>query len=159
MSNVRDAIRAFHSASKTGEQVARLIDLGYALGFERSGVAAAVVKAHGHGKEVVDALMQAAQHADGDPWEYVIGVFKREKANGRTGSGGWKSVEGQTSGLPAGYGPPTKDELATFARNNAARNAARGSGGSRDDTQPDTGAVLGQDRKPVQQPGAGAVDA
>ena len=149
---VRDAIRGFYAATKRGEQVARLIDLGYALGFERSGVAAAVVKAHGHGKEVVDAMMAAAQYADGDPWEYVVGVFKREKANDQATSFGGQSVGGRV-GVQAADAPLTPEEQRALERLYSAGASSAGEGGPGNDAELDTGAVQGQMGGFVQQPG------
>ena len=66
----KEAISAFLSADATF-RVARLVDLGDALGYRRNGgFCAAIVKKHGHGMVVVDALIAAAT-AKGDPWEYV----------------------------------------------------------------------------------------
>ena len=148
MGNVRDAIRGFYAATK-GEQVARLIDLGYALGFERSGVAAAVVKVHGHGKEVVDAMMAAAQYADGDPWEYVVGVFKREKVNGQARSFGGQSVGGRV-GVQAADAPLTPEEQRALERLYSPGPVAGGREGPGDDAELDTEPLQEQMGGPVQ---------
>lgn len=83
----RAAAKSFVAAPKN-ERVAKLIDLAKSLGMPRSGLAAAIVRDHGHGQGVVDAVLQAAQYADGDPWEYMEGVLQNEKSRraGKAGS-------------------------------------------------------------------------
>ncbi len=149
---VRDAIRGFYAATKRGEQVAKLIELGYALGFERSGVAAQVVKKHGHGKEVVDAMLAAAQYSDGDPWEYVIGVFKREKVNGQGSGFGGQAVGGRIGPQPADA-PLTAEEQQALKGLYSAGAAAQGGGRTGNDAELDTEPVQGQLGEPVQQSG------
>lgn len=76
---LRVAVEAFTSADpKT--QVARLVDLGDAMGLPRNGgLAASIVRDYGHGLEVVRALTAAGTEAKGDPWEYTKGALKHAK--------------------------------------------------------------------------------
>ncbi len=151
---VRDAVRAFYAAKKTQEQVAALMDLGKLLGFERSGIAATVVKAHGHGKEVVDAMLAAAGAADGDPWEYIQGVFRNgrlQKANGQ-GQGFGGQVAGRI-GVQSNDAPLSKKEQQTLGRFYRARPAAKSGGRTGNDAELDTEPVQESVRGAVQQPG------
>ena len=142
--SVRAATQSFYAAAPN-QRVAKLIELGYVLGFERSGIAAQVVKAHGHGKDVVDAMLAAAGAADGDPYEYVIGVFKNgrnEKANGQAGSFGSQGVSGRIP-VQSDDAPLTAEEQQRLDRLYPPRPVAKGGGGHGNDAQLDT--------KPVQE--------
>ena len=72
------------------QRVAKLVDLGDALGFQRSGgIAAAIVTAFGYKPErIVEVMSIALGKAKGDPWKYVrktLGEMEaRDGASGRT---------------------------------------------------------------------------
>lgn len=80
-----DAVNAFLSAPQK-ERVAKLIELGYALGYERSGIAANIVATNGHGRKVVDAMVSALS-ATGDPWEYVKATLRNGRNQHETAEG------------------------------------------------------------------------
>ena len=109
----KEAITAFLSADATS-RVARLVDLGDALGYRRDGgFCAAIVKKHGHGMVVVDALIAAAT-AKGDPWEYVERTLGNEEARrnaARSGRQGEVDARPGTEGFSSVSGAEVREAL------------------------------------------------
>ena len=79
-----EAARAIVAADKS-TVVARIVDLGDALGYPRNGgMAASIFTRYGHGARVVQALGMALT-ATGDPWEFAMGVL-RDGNQGKRGT-------------------------------------------------------------------------
>lgn len=124
----RTTVTAFYEAPQK-RKVGALIDMAGSLGIKRSGMAAALIRDFGAGKEIVDALKDAASEARGDPWEYMRKVLgngqesqvrnRRLDTDGRAGDGGQSVAQGGSEIL-------TEEEARRIL---AARADAEGGGG------------------------------
>lgn len=125
----RTTVTAFYEAPQK-RKVGALIDMARSLGIKRSGMAAALIRDFGAGKEIVDALKDAASEARGDPWEYMRKVLgngqesqlrnRRLDTDGRAGNGGQSVAQGGSEIL-------TEEEARRLL---AARADAEGRGGA-----------------------------